>query len=100
MTGSENPQVGVIMGSQSDWSTMQAAAQVLQEFGVPLECRVVSAHRTPRWMCEYAGTAQQRGLKIIIAGAGGAAHLPDRGHAGPYGGVSARLGRCGYFARH
>jgi 5-(carboxyamino)imidazole ribonucleotide mutase len=70
------PLVGVIMGSRSDWETMQAAAQMLQEFGVPHECRVVSAHRTPDWMCEYAKSAEARGLEVIIAGAGGAAHLP------------------------
>lgn len=68
--------VGVIMGSQSDWDTMSKAAAVLTEFGVPHECRVVSAHRTPDWMAEYAKTAESRGLEVIIAGAGGAAHLP------------------------
>ena len=68
--------VGIIMGSKSDWDTMKAAAEVLQQFGVPHECRVVSAHRTPEWMIEYAQQAEQRGLQIIIAGAGGAAHLP------------------------
>ncbi len=70
------PLVGVIMGSTSDWPTMQHAAAVLAEFGVPYECQVVSAHRTPQWMAEYAATAEARGLEIIIAGAGGAAHLP------------------------
>lgn len=70
------PLVGVIMGSQSDWGTMQHAAQVLVDFHVPHECRVVSAHRTPEWMCQYARDAESRGLQIIIAGAGGAAHLP------------------------
>ncbi len=70
------PLVGVIMGSRSDWETMQAAALILQEFGIAHECRVVSAHRTPEWMCEYARTAEGRGLEVIIAGAGGAAHLP------------------------
>jgi 5-(carboxyamino)imidazole ribonucleotide mutase len=70
------PLVGVIMGSKSDWETMQHAAEVLSQFGVPHECRVVSAHRTPDWMCEYAKTALGRGLEVIIAGAGGAAHLP------------------------
>lgn len=70
------PLVGVIMGSRSDWETMQHAADVLKQFGVEHECRVVSAHRTPDWMCEYAKTAAGRGLKVIIAGAGGAAHLP------------------------
>ncbi|HET6422050.1 MAG TPA: 5-(carboxyamino)imidazole ribonucleotide mutase [Planctomycetaceae bacterium] len=68
--------VGVIMGSQSDWDTMSKAAAVLTEFGIAHECRVVSAHRTPDWMCEYARTAEARGLEVIIAGAGGAAHLP------------------------
>jgi len=72
----ETPLVGVIMGSKSDWETMQHAAEVLQQFHVAHECRVVSAHRTPDWMCEYAKSAAGRGLKIIIAGAGGAAHLP------------------------
>ena len=68
--------VGIIMGSNSDWPTMQAAAHVLEEFGVAYEARVVSAHRTPDLMFEYAETARDRGLKAIIAGAGGAAHLP------------------------
>ena len=70
------PSVGLIMGSKSDWDTMQAAAELLTQFGVSHESRVVSAHRTPQWMNEYATTAEARGLKIIIAGAGGAAHLP------------------------
>jgi 5-(carboxyamino)imidazole ribonucleotide mutase len=70
------PLVGVIMGSQSDWETLRPAAEVLTQFGIPHECRVVSAHRTPELMCEYARTAEQRGLAVIIAGAGGAAHLP------------------------
>ena len=70
------PLVGVIMGSQSDWETMQAAAQTLKRFGVPHESRIVSAHRTPAWLAEYAATAEARGLAVIIAGAGGAAHLP------------------------
>ncbi|NMG64685.1 5-(carboxyamino)imidazole ribonucleotide mutase [Azoarcus indigens] len=70
------PLVGIIMGSSSDWPTMQAAAKVLAEFGVPYEARVVSAHRTPDLMFEYAEAARGRGLKAIIAGAGGAAHLP------------------------
>jgi 5-(carboxyamino)imidazole ribonucleotide mutase len=73
---SELPLVGVIMGSQSDWETMQPAAKILQQFHIPCECRVVSAHRTPAWLTEYATTAADRGLKVIIAGAGGAAHLP------------------------
>ncbi|HBE69071.1 MAG TPA: 5-(carboxyamino)imidazole ribonucleotide mutase [Planctomycetaceae bacterium] len=64
------------MGSKSDWETMQEAQKILQELDVPHECRVVSAHRTPDWMTEYAQNAAQRGLKVIIAGAGGAAHLP------------------------
>jgi 5-(carboxyamino)imidazole ribonucleotide mutase len=71
-----NPIVGVVMGSDSDWPTMQAAAAVLRDFGVPYEARVVSAHRTPDLLFEYAEQAQGRGLKAIIAGAGGAAHLP------------------------
>lgn len=70
------PWVGVVMGSRSDWETMRAAAEVLTEFDVPHECRVVSAHRTPEDMHEYARTAVSRGLQVIIAGAGGAAHLP------------------------
>ena len=68
--------VGIIMGSQSDWPTMTNAAQVLDELNVPYEARIVSAHRTPERLYEYARTAQERGLKVIIAGAGGAAHLP------------------------
>ena len=70
------PLVGVIMGSQSDWETMRQADEVLTEFGVAHECRVVSAHRTPALMAEYASSAVGRGLHVIIAGAGGAAHLP------------------------
>ena len=72
----QNPVVGIVMGSNSDWPTMQAAAKVLKDFGVPFEARVVSAHRTPDLMFEYAEQARARGLKAIIAGAGGAAHLP------------------------
>ena len=68
--------MGVIMGSKSDWDTMSHADAVLTEFAVPHECLVVSAHRTPAWMSEYATTAAERGLEVIIAGAGGAAHLP------------------------
>ena len=68
--------VGVIMGSDSDWATMRAAAEALAEFDVPYEVRVVSAHRTPERLYEYARSAKDRGLKVIIAGAGGAAHLP------------------------
>lgn len=71
-----SPLVGVIMGSQSDWETMKPAAEVLKEFGVPFECEVVSAHRTPDRMFEYAKSARSRGIQVIIAGAGGAAHLP------------------------
>ena len=70
------PLVGVIMGSKSDWETMRHAAELLAEFGVAHERRIVSAHRTPEWMCEYARGAESRGLEVIIAGAGGAAHLP------------------------
>jgi 5-(carboxyamino)imidazole ribonucleotide mutase len=76
MSDTQTPVVGVIMGSQSDWDTMKAAAEVLVRFEVPHECRVVSAHRTPAWMADYAGEAEKRGLEVIIAGAGGAAHLP------------------------
>lgn len=71
-----HPLVGVIMGSKSDWETMRHAALTLRQFDVPAEWRVVSAHRTPDWMNEYAHQAQDRGLEVIIAGAGGAAHLP------------------------
>jgi 5-(carboxyamino)imidazole ribonucleotide mutase len=70
------PLVGVIMGSQSDWDTMRHADVILTEFGIAHEARIVSAHRTPAWMTEYATTAADRGLEVIIAGAGGAAHLP------------------------
>src|SRR5882672_5802140 len=70
------PLIGVIMGSKSDWETMRVAAELLQRFGVPFEKQIVSAHRTPEWMTEYAKTAESRGLAVIIAGAGGAAHLP------------------------
>lgn len=72
----ESPLVGVIMGSQSDWETMSHASEALDALGVPHEVRVVSAHRTPDLLFEYASTAEQRGLRVIIAGAGGAAHLP------------------------
>jgi 5-(carboxyamino)imidazole ribonucleotide mutase len=71
-----NPQVGIIMGSHSDWATMKHAADVLTELGVAHEARIVSAHRTPDLLFEYASTAIERGLRVIIAGAGGAAHLP------------------------
>jgi 5-(carboxyamino)imidazole ribonucleotide mutase len=74
--GNGPPRVGIIMGSRSDLETMRAAATTLQELGVNFEMRVVSAHRTPDLMFEYASTAASRGLKVIIAGAGGAAHLP------------------------
>jgi 5-(carboxyamino)imidazole ribonucleotide mutase len=70
------PLVGVIMGSRSDWETMSEAAAILTQFGVAHECRVVSAHRTPAWLTEYSTSAAGRGLRVIIAGAGGAAHLP------------------------
>ena len=70
------PLVGIIMGSKSDWETMRAAGETLARFGVAHEAKVVSAHRTPAWMVEYAASAQARGLEVIIAGAGGAAHLP------------------------
>jgi 5-(carboxyamino)imidazole ribonucleotide mutase len=76
MHSSDPPLVGVIMGSKSDWETLRHADETLTRFGVPHECRVVSAHRTPEWMREYAGGAEARGLEVIIAGAGGAAHLP------------------------
>ena len=72
----ESPLVGVIMGSTSDWETLRHAADTLTALGVPNEARVVSAHRTPDLLFEYAGSAESRGLKVIIAGAGGAAHLP------------------------
>ena len=70
------PLVGVVMGSRSDWDTMKHAVDLLEELGVPYEVRVVSAHRTPDLLFDYAGTAEERGLEVIIAGAGGAAHLP------------------------
>lgn len=75
-TPAEQPLVGIIMGSKSDWETMSNAAQTLIDLGISHECRVVSAHRTPDLLFEYAETAVRRGLKVIIAGAGGAAHLP------------------------
>lgn len=71
-----NAKVGVIMGSQSDWETMREACVILEQFGIPYEARVVSAHRTPHYMTEYASRALSRGIQVIIAGAGGAAHLP------------------------
>lgn len=70
------PIVGLIMGSQSDWPTLKLAHEILEEFGIPNEAKVVSAHRTPELMFEYAQAAEKRGLKLLIAGAGGAAHLP------------------------
>jgi 5-(carboxyamino)imidazole ribonucleotide mutase len=76
MKSSKMPAVGIIMGSTSDWETMREASLILTEFGIEHECEVVSAHRTPDWMSEYAKGAEKRGLEIIIAGAGGAAHLP------------------------
>src|SRR5512141_2240128 len=76
MDSDSKPLVGVIMGSKSDWETMKAADDVLTEFGVPHECRIVSAHRTPDVLTKYASEAEARGLEVIIAGAGGAAHLP------------------------
>ena len=75
-TKQPHPLVGLFMGSQSDWATMKHAADTLEALGVPFEARIVSAHRTPKRMAAYAGGAQKRGLKVIIAGAGGAAHLP------------------------
>ena len=72
----DGPLVGIIMGSRSDWETMRHAAETLDELGVPHETKVVSAHRTPKRLYEYAQSARERGLKIVIAGAGGAAHLP------------------------
>lgn len=70
------PLVGIVMGSKSDWETMRHADEMLTRFDVPHEAKIVSAHRTPAWMVEYATTAESRGMQIIIAGAGGAAHLP------------------------
>ena len=78
MSGSEQgtPRVGIIMGSQSDWATMRHAAETLGALAVPYEARIVSAHRTPQRMADYAATARDRGIQVIVAGAGGAAHLP------------------------
>ncbi len=73
---SENPIVAIIMGSKSDWPTMKKASEMLDEFGVPHECKIVSAHRTPDLLFEFAKAAESRGIEVIIAGAGGAAHLP------------------------
>lgn len=72
----KNPLVGIIMGSQSDWDTMVKAHDILHDMGIAHECKIISAHRTPERMFDYAKTAKDRGLKVIIAGAGGAAHLP------------------------
>jgi 5-(carboxyamino)imidazole ribonucleotide mutase len=72
----EQPLVAVVMGSSSDWETMRHAVEMLERFGVPHERQIVSAHRTPEWMAEFATSAEGRGLEVIIAGAGGAAHLP------------------------
>jgi 5-(carboxyamino)imidazole ribonucleotide mutase len=76
MTSDPRPLVSVIMGSKSDWETMRHADEMLTRFGVPHECLVVSAHRTPDWMGEFARGAEERGIEVVIAGAGGAAHLP------------------------
>ena len=93
---SGDPIVGIVMGSDSDWPVMEPAALALEEFGVPYEAHVVSAHRTPRRMLDYAETAADRGLRVIIAGAGGAAHLPGMVAAAtplPVIGVPRALGR-------
>lgn len=76
MTDSAAPIVGVIMGSRSDHETLAPACEMLEQLGVPYETRIVSAHRTPQWMAEYASSAEGRGIEVIVAGAGGAAHLP------------------------
>lgn len=76
MKNNENPLVAIIMGSTSDWETMKHGSDILADFGVAHECRVVSAHRTPDLLFEFAKTAESRGIEVIIAGAGGAAHLP------------------------
>ncbi len=75
-TSTPRPLVAVIMGSQSDWETMRPAHERLEQFGVAHECRIVSAHRTPQWMSQFAAETEARGIEVIIAGAGGAAHLP------------------------
>src|SRR6266480_1606751 len=80
-TSAHKPLVGVIMGSRSDLRVMSSAVELLTELGIPHEVKVVSAHRTPDWMFEYARTAEERGLEVIIAAAGGAAHLPGMGAA-------------------
>lgn len=76
MASEPRPLVGIVMGSKSDWETLRHADDVLTRFDIPHECRIVSAHRTPAWLAEYATSAEERGLEVIIAGAGGAAHLP------------------------
>jgi 5-(carboxyamino)imidazole ribonucleotide mutase len=76
MSSQSKPLVAVIMGSKSDWETLRHADETLTQFDVPHECRIVSAHRTPTWLAEYAAQAESRGIEVIIAGAGGAAHLP------------------------
>ena len=76
MSNDPNPLVAVIMGSKSDWETMRHADETLTQFAVPHESQIVSAHRTPSWLTEFATSAESRGLRVIIAGAGGAAHLP------------------------
>ncbi len=76
MSPNSQPLVGVIMGSKSDWDTLRHADEMLTRFDVPHECQIVSAHRTPDWLAEYARSAEERGLEVIVAGAGGAAHLP------------------------
>lgn len=75
-TSSGSPLAGVVMGSKSDWETMQRTSETLEKLSIAHECRIVSAHRTPDWMAEYAKSARERGLEVIIAAAGGAAHLP------------------------
>jgi 5-(carboxyamino)imidazole ribonucleotide mutase len=76
MNSQASPLVAVIMGSKSDWETLRHAAETLEQFGVAHECKIVSAHRTPQWLVEFATAAEGRGIQVIIAGAGGAAHLP------------------------
>ena len=76
MNENEKPLVAIIMGSKSDWETMRGASETLQRFDVPHECHIVSAHRTPQWLAEFSETAESKGYEVIIAGAGGAAHLP------------------------
>jgi len=77
MNPSQNPPlISVIMGSKSDWETLQHTSSTLEQFGVAHECKIVSAHRTPLWLAEFAASAEQRGIRVLIAGAGGAAHLP------------------------